>query len=100
MDRDGPRKIKSPGLHDLDTRSSRRLSAARRRSTDPVDPTARAPFDPTIQEMLDDIWRAHEHGWLPLSMTEKSQSEMRWTAPRTWFRKQITYVVTYRNGHR
>jgi hypothetical protein len=55
---------------------------------------------PTVQQMLDDIWRAHEHGWLPLSMTEKSQSEVHWTAPWTWFRKQITYVVAYRHGQR
>jgi len=55
---------------------------------------------PTLQTMLDDIWRAHKHGWLPLSMTEKSQSHVRWIAPRTWFRKQITYVVTYRHGER
>ncbi len=24
----------------------------------------------TKQGMLDDIWLAHEHGWLPVSMTE------------------------------
>jgi hypothetical protein len=54
----------------------------------------------SFQKMMDDIWGAHEHGWLPLSMTEKSQSQARWTAPRTWFRKQVTYVVTYRHRQR
>ena len=24
-------------------------------------------------EMMDDIWRAFEHGWLPLSMTERRE---------------------------
>ena len=55
---------------------------------------------PTVQRMLDDVWRAYEHGWLPLSMTEKRRSEARWAAPWTWFRKEITFVVAYRNSQR
>ncbi len=27
----------------------------------------------TKQGMLDDIWLAHEHGWLPVAMTELRQ---------------------------
>ncbi len=55
---------------------------------------------PTVQEMLDDIWQAHEHGWLPLSMTEQRQRNARLKQPWTWLRKQVTYVVTYRHSAR
>jgi hypothetical protein len=53
----------------------------------------------TVQQMLDDIWLAQEHGWLPVSMTEERR-KIRWTTPSTWLRKEITYVVAYRHGQR
>ncbi len=45
----------------------------------------------TKQVMLDDIWVAHEHGWLPVGMTELRQGgllgRLRGEKP--------TYVVAY-----
>ncbi len=48
----------------------------------------------TQQEMLDDIWEAHEHGWLPVSMTESPQAGERKFPP--WRRsRKIVYCVTF-----
>jgi hypothetical protein len=55
---------------------------------------------PTVQQALDDIWHAHQQGWLPLSMNEERRSERVLAAPWTWFRKNVTYVVAYRHGGR
>jgi hypothetical protein len=49
----------------------------------------------TKQSMMDDIWKAHEHGWLPISMTE---SRRRGQGPRflRWIRSEnVVYTVAY-----
>ena len=45
----------------------------------------------TKQGMLDDIWLAHEHGWLPVSMTELRRGGL---LARLRGEK-ATYVVAY-----
>jgi hypothetical protein len=47
----------------------------------------------TKQAMLDDIWEAHENGWLPVSMTEQRRTE----GPRLafWKRGSVVYTVAY-----
>jgi hypothetical protein len=48
----------------------------------------------TKQAMLDDIWEAHEEGWLPVSMTEQRRTEGSWVA--FWKREtSVTYTVAY-----
>jgi hypothetical protein len=51
----------------------------------------------TVQEMLDDIWRAHEQGWLPISMTEKRLAGEGAFRPWNWLNKRVAYVVAYRH---
>jgi hypothetical protein len=44
--------------------------------------------------MLDDIWEAHEHGWLPISMTEQRRTE---GSLLTFWKREtsLTYTVAY-----
>jgi len=45
----------------------------------------------TKQCMLDDIWLAHEHGWLPISMTELRRGGLLGRLRG----EKATYVVAY-----
>jgi hypothetical protein len=45
----------------------------------------------TMQGMMDDIWLAHEHGWLPISMTELRPGSLL----RRLRGEKPTYVVAY-----
>jgi len=45
----------------------------------------------TKQGMLDDIWLAHEHGWLPVSMTELRRGGLLARLKG----EKATYVVAY-----
>lgn len=52
----------------------------------------------TRQGMLDDIWEAHEHGWLPVSMTESRQDGERKFPPWRRSRRIVYFVTYYRNA--
>ena len=52
------------------------------------------------QEMLEDIWEAHEHGWLPVSMIKCRRSIGRWNRPWKWLTSRAIYVVAYRHAGR
>lgn len=47
----------------------------------------------TKQEMLDDVWEAHEHGWLPVKMTEARRGRK---SLLPWKRTgEPVYIVSY-----
>jgi hypothetical protein len=47
----------------------------------------------TKQEMLDDVWEAHQRGWLPIKMTESRRGHKHLLP---WKRmSKILYVVSY-----
>ena len=49
----------------------------------------------TMQGMLDDIWGAHEHGWLPVSMLESRRDNERRGVLSKFRPKKKVYVVAY-----
>ena len=51
----------------------------------------------TTQAMLDDVWEAHQHGWLPVSKTELQRQED--GGFLLWKRSHTVYVVTYYYRH-
>jgi hypothetical protein len=50
-------------------------------------------------EMMDDIWRAFEHGWLPLSMTERREKRDG-LPPWKWLDRKVVHTVAFRNTRR
>jgi hypothetical protein len=55
----------------------------------------------TLPEALDDVWEAHQHGWLPISMTEETRPAAGRLPPWKWLTKHPTvYVVAYRHTAR
>ena len=52
----------------------------------------------SLSQMLDDIWEAHEHGWLPVTMTEKRLPNGRRFPPWRWFSRKSVYTVAYRQS--
>jgi hypothetical protein len=51
----------------------------------------------TMPAMLDDIWRASEQGWLPISMTESKRRDRRRRWPWRLIAKRVIYLVSYRH---
>jgi len=47
-------------------------------------------------EMMDDIWQAFQHGWLPLSMTERRVGRGG-LPPWKWLDRQVVHTVAFRN---
>ena len=50
-----------------------------------------------LPEMMDDIWLAHKHGWLPVSMIESRRPNRSLVPPWKWLNKKLVYVVAYRH---
>jgi hypothetical protein len=51
-----------------------------------------------LPAMMDEIWQAHEHGWLPVSMTESRRPNRSLFPPWKWMNKSVVYVVAYRHA--
>jgi hypothetical protein len=55
----------------------------------------------TLAAALDDVWEAHQHGWLPISMNKEERPVSRSLFPLRWPSKQpVVYVVAYRHTAR
>ncbi len=54
----------------------------------------------TLPSMLDDVWQAHENGWLPISMTEEKRPDDRRSWPWNLIKKRTIYIVSYRHASR
>ena len=50
-------------------------------------------------EMMDDIWQAFEHGWLPHSMTER-RAKKDALPPWRWLDRRVVRTVAFRNVRR